>query len=49
MHFHYDWQELRASGATGAEIIAALQQNSESFEKKTAFSQQKWLARKEQK
>ena len=41
--------ELRSSGASGQEIIAALVANSESWESKTAFSQQKWLARKEQK
>jgi len=42
-------EELRSSGASGQDIIAALVQNSESWESKTVFSQQKWLARKEKK
>ena len=44
-----DIQELRLSGASGQEIINALMENSDSWESKTVFSQQKWLARKEQK
>jgi tRNA (adenine58-N1)-methyltransferase non-catalytic subunit len=44
-----DIAKLRESGASGEEIIAALISNSDSWETKTAFSQQKWLARKEQK
>ena len=42
-------KELRADGASGQEIIKALVDNSETWKSKTVFSQQKWLARKEQK
>lgn len=44
-----DIAKLRNSGASGEEIISALIKNSDTWEGKTAFSQQKWLKRKEQK
>ena len=44
-----DIKEMRSGGASGSEIIEALVQNSDSWHTKTQFSQQKWLARKEQK
>jgi tRNA (adenine-N(1)-)-methyltransferase non-catalytic subunit len=44
-----DIRVMRSDGASGSEIIKALVNNSESWHTKTQFSQQKWLARKEQK
>jgi tRNA (adenine58-N1)-methyltransferase non-catalytic subunit len=44
-----DIAEMRTSGASGEQIIEALVKNSSTWESKTQFSQQKWLARKEQK
>ncbi|XP_048130933.1 tRNA (adenine(58)-N(1))-methyltransferase non-catalytic subunit trm6 isoform X4 [Rhodamnia argentea] len=44
-----DIEELRRQGATGDEIIEALIANSATFEKKTAFSQEKYRLKKQKK
>lgn len=44
-----DIDELRRKGATGDEIIEALVTNSSTFEKKTSFSQEKYLLKKQKK
>jgi tRNA (adenine-N(1)-)-methyltransferase non-catalytic subunit len=42
-----DIHRMRDEGASGNEIIRSLIQNSESWNSKTQFAQQKWLARKQ--
>ncbi|KAI5678346.1 hypothetical protein M9H77_09296 [Catharanthus roseus] len=44
-----DIDELRRKGASGGEIIEALIRNSSTFEKKTSFSQEKYLLKKQKK
>ncbi|KAL3640971.1 hypothetical protein CASFOL_015939 [Castilleja foliolosa] len=44
-----DINELRKKGATGDEIVEALIANSATFEKKTAFSQEKYRIKKQKK
>ncbi|KAL3639068.1 hypothetical protein CASFOL_016975 [Castilleja foliolosa] len=44
-----DIDELRKKGATGDEIVEALIANSATFEKKTAFSQEKYRIKKQKK
>ncbi len=42
-----DIQELREQGASGSDIIRSLIQNSETWDSKSQFAKQKWLARKQ--
>ena len=42
-------EKLRAEGATGNDIITSLIANSDSWNNKTEFSQEKWLRRKQKK
>ncbi|XP_022858008.1 tRNA (adenine(58)-N(1))-methyltransferase non-catalytic subunit trm6 isoform X1 [Olea europaea var. sylvestris] len=44
-----DIDEMRRKGASGDEIVKALIANSATFEKKTAFSQEKYLLKKQKK
>ncbi|CAM9732012.1 unnamed protein product [Chrysoparadoxa australica] len=42
-------KKMQDAGTSGTEIIKALAENSATFQSKTEFSQQKWLAKKSQK
>lgn len=42
-------EQMRAEGATGNDIISSLIANSDSWNNKTEFSQEKWLRRKQKK
>jgi tRNA (adenine58-N1)-methyltransferase non-catalytic subunit len=44
-----DIHQLRDSGASAKEIITSLITNSETWNNKTEFSQEKWLMRKQKK
>lgn len=46
---HGDIQQMKSEGASGRDIISQLVSNSATFEKKTAFSQQKYLKKKKKK
>ena len=46
---HDEIQQLRSEGVSGQEIISKLVSKSATFEKKTAFSQQKYLNKKKKK
>jgi tRNA (adenine-N(1)-)-methyltransferase non-catalytic subunit len=42
-----DIQQLREKGVAGSEIIRSLIQNSETWDSKSQFAKEKWLARKQ--
>jgi hypothetical protein len=46
---HHEIEQLKSQGASGQTIISQLVSKSATFEKKTAFSQQKYLNKKKKK